>query len=402
VRGATIAGGGIPSGDSDPGNANEAPNRVTDHYGTIGGGFDNQAGEDEGCPECDEFATVGGGANNRAISGGSTVAGGSSNWASRPQSTVGGGFFNRASGAWSTVSGGNSNRASGIIASVGGGEVNTASGIGSTVSGGSDNCAGGPNSWAGGRRAKIRPGDLSGDPGSGCEGVPVSNDIDGDEGTFVWAGDHAGDFISTGPNQFLVRAAGGALITGNGTNGDPRGNRLRVDGTLRVDAIENGGMVDLCWNSAAQISTCSSSARYKRDIVDLDLGLATALRLQAVGYRWKGNGAADIGFVAEDIAAIDERLITRNDSGEVEGVKYDRLTAVLANAIQEIDRRDQGHAQAMDELDSEVRSLTAENAALRAELAAIEQRQQREVDDLRAELAMLRDFLAPRLAEADD
>jgi len=31
-RGATIAGGGVPSGDSDPDFYSEAPNRVTDHY----------------------------------------------------------------------------------------------------------------------------------------------------------------------------------------------------------------------------------------------------------------------------------------------------------------------------------------------------------------------------------
>jgi hypothetical protein len=51
---------------------------------------------------------------------------------------------------------------------------------------------------------------------------------------------------------------------------------------------------------------------------------------------WKDGGMADVGFVAEEIARIDERLVTRNAKGEVEGVKYDRLSVVLALAVQQL------------------------------------------------------------------
>ena len=40
-------------------------------------------------------------------------------------------------------------------------------------------------------------------------------DGDGDEGTFAWADSAEADFQSTGPNQFLVRAAGGVGINTN-------------------------------------------------------------------------------------------------------------------------------------------------------------------------------------------
>ena len=39
VRGATISGGGAPAGNTDPDFTGDAPNRVTDAYGTVGGGF---------------------------------------------------------------------------------------------------------------------------------------------------------------------------------------------------------------------------------------------------------------------------------------------------------------------------------------------------------------------------
>ena len=108
VRGATISGGGVPSGNSDPTLGSEAPNRITDHYGTVGGGFGNVAGDDSGSVVDSSFATVGGGFDNSA---------------SGTRATVGGGEANTASGSWATVGGGG-----GSYATVGGGFDNTASG----------------------------------------------------------------------------------------------------------------------------------------------------------------------------------------------------------------------------------------------------------------------------------
>ena len=43
----------------------------------------------------------------------------------------------------------------------------------------------------------------------------------------------------------------------------------------------------------------------------------------------------DVGFGAEDIAKIDPRFVTYNSHGEVEGVKYDRLSVAFVNAFRE-------------------------------------------------------------------
>ena len=293
VRGASIGGGGVPAGESDPDLFNEQPNRVTDHYGTIGGGYGNQAGDDGADQVSAAFTTISGGRSNTASGSESTVSGGRSNTASGNRSTVGGGSLNLASGSSSTVSGGMDNMASnvsstvgggrsntasgnesmvgggsgntangfastvgggsgntagGIVNTVGGGSGNTASGIGSTVggglsntasgggstvSGGDLNCAGGASSWAGGRQAKVRPGSDSGGAGSGCSGIPLSGDADGDEGTFIWADDQSVNFVSTGPDQFLVRASGGV---GLGTNApDAQLHVARpIDGTANL------------------------------------------------------------------------------------------------------------------------------------------------------------------------
>lgn len=454
VRGASISGGGSPAGESDPVAGNEAPNRINDHYGVIGGGLRNTIG-DPASPDDNPFATIGGGQRNEATGIGSTIGGGSGNTASSSSSTIGGGLGNVTDGMFSVISGGQNNtatgdeskigggvfnQASGQASSVIGGSNNTASGFRSSVVGGHDNCAGGRSSWAGGNRAKVRPGSNAGDPGRGCEDIPESGDSGGDRGTFVWADSQAEDFISSAPDQFLVRAQGGigfgripsdhfeiqapfAAESGDGTgtagalrirldgatklrlmangglgigssfssSGVPE-NGLRVNGVVRIGALGSAGTTQLCSNSGGEIAGCSSSARYKGDITPLNLGLDTLLSLRPVGYRWVSDGSEDIGFVAEEVAEIDERLVTRNAQGEIEGVRYDRISAVLANAAQEMNERDQ-------RVQVEFQQLQSENHLLRSRLSQLETRQATELASLREELATMRELIAPRLAQ---
>ena len=93
--GATVAGGGLLG----------ATNRVTDQFGVVGGGFNNQAGDGAGSMVDREAATVGGGNLNVASGLLSTVSGGQSNTASGARSTVPGGYLNVASGADSFAGG---------------------------------------------------------------------------------------------------------------------------------------------------------------------------------------------------------------------------------------------------------------------------------------------------------
>ncbi len=162
----TISGGGHPN----------SANRVTDEYGTIGGGSGNRAGDGDGDPESAHHATIAGGTGNIASARYAVVGGGAGNWATAPGSVIGGGaaeqcigmeFVNLASGYNSTIAGGacsvadgdsttiaggGYNRASSYGASIGGGDDNTASGSFATVGGGYDNFASGDYSTVGGGR----------------------------------------------------------------------------------------------------------------------------------------------------------------------------------------------------------------------------------------------------------
>ncbi|HVF65543.1 MAG TPA: tail fiber domain-containing protein, partial [Casimicrobiaceae bacterium] len=172
VRGATIGGGGV---STDPDFALEGPNRVTSVYGTVAGGYNNQAGSESNIILLSPFASVGGGIANRAFG---------------PYSTVGGGDRNIARGDYSTASGGINNRADGPSSTIGGGNTNLAPGFASTVPGGNDNTASGDYSFAAGRKARATT-----------------------HGSFIWADSSNFDFQPSVNNFFGVRATGGAGIT---------------------------------------------------------------------------------------------------------------------------------------------------------------------------------------------
>jgi hypothetical protein len=110
---------------------------------------------------------------------------------------------------------------------------------------------------------------------------------------------------------------------------------LETSGFLRLNNVDAGGQLQLCLGPANHISFCSSSLRYKTAMKDFKRGLNVVNRLRPITFDWKDGGMHDLGFGAEDVAAVEPLLVTRNEKGEVEGVKYDRISAVLVNAVQE-------------------------------------------------------------------
>ncbi len=236
---ATIAGGG--GGDPATGN------HVTDTFGTISGGGNNQAGDNAGTTNDSPGATVGGGANNTAgaanasvgggldnIAGGevATVGGGRDNTASGFRATVGGGYLNTASTPNTTVAGGLSNTASANSATVGGGFNNTASATRATVGGGRDNAASGWAATIAGGYYNTAAGDFSFAAGRLAK-IAAAHD-----GAFLFADQNDFDFNSAAANEFAVRSTGGARVvtaidggSGNPTAGvklDPGDNAWEV------------------------------------------------------------------------------------------------------------------------------------------------------------------------------
>lgn len=421
VRGATIAGGGA---DVDVEFDEVGANQVGSDYATVGGGFANRAG-DPLIAGGGRFATVAGGRTNVASAQSSTVGGGRSNTASGPGSAVNGGESNQATNFHSTVAGGNLNSASGVVSAIGGGsgnmasrgwgtvaggQNNTASGAYSFVAAGRLNCAGGRHSLAAGYRAKVRPGSDSGEAGAACFGVAL-NGSSGDQGSFVWADSQEADFVSTGTDQFLLRAAGGMAINdrfipnnidlvlnsrSNGSNVDlmlrPKNTNTAINfaatsgGTLFIARATISGssasFTDYAqWNDSGVFRlfvdnpvkptaggfAAPSDARLKQKVTALDGALDRLLALRGVEFEYLPEAPAGFhapgrhsGFIAQEVEQVFPDWVVEHDSGYklVSSKGFDALTV---EALREL----------RIEKDVQIEALQVDNARLRAELDAL-------------------------------
>ncbi len=232
VVGSAIGGGG----------GNVFPNRVTDDYSVVSGGYNNQAGDNAGTTSDRPYATVGGGVGNTAsgegatIGGGgynianglgTTISGGNGNNATGSFATVGGGIGNNAGGTSTSIGGGNQNTASSAYTVIGGGNQNTASEVEATVGGGSTNQASGRQSTVSGGYQNIASGVFATVPGGA--GAKAAN-----FGQMAYA---SGSFFSPGDAQTST------YVLRNLTDGSTSAVELFLDGSAQRITISDARTV---------------------------------------------------------------------------------------------------------------------------------------------------------------
>ena len=98
------------------------------------------------------------------------------------------------------------------------------------------------------------------------------------------------------------------------------------------------------YNLSTSTSACgASSQRFKENVQNLSYGLNVVNQLKPVSFDWKadfmprstGTSTRQIGFIAEEVAALIPELATYDSTGQVMNLDYPKLTAVLVNAIQQ-------------------------------------------------------------------
>lgn len=177
-------------------------------------------------------------------------------------------------------------------------------------------------------------------------------------------------------------APDGPVLWGNG------GGAL---GTSSVDA--SAGTVALRWNSSGQvgIGTSPSSNSYRLELpntagaagqgranawvtyssrdfkqniraVDNPIGLLDQLR--GVRFDWKqtddqGNHTHDIGFIAEEVAAVLPELVNHDSDGRALGLDYGRIVPVAVEAIKQQARTIQQQTLKISEQRAELDALKA-------------------------------------------
>ncbi|MDP2967203.1 MAG: tail fiber domain-containing protein, partial [bacterium] len=119
---------------------------------------------------------------------------------------------------------------------------------------------------------------------------------------------------------------------------------ITTDGNVTIGTLGTGANYYVCASAAGLLSessgACSgSSIQYKTNVEDLVLGLETLKQLRPVTYNWKDDyrpeePGTQLGFTAEEVEQINPMFVTYKD-GQIHGVKYDQMVALLTKAIQE-------------------------------------------------------------------
>jgi predicted RNase H-like nuclease (RuvC/YqgF family) len=115
----------------------------------------------------------------------------------------------------------------------------------------------------------------------------------------------------------------------------------------------------------------------------MDKASEAILGLKPVTFRYKKeiepNGAIMFGLVAEEVDKVNPDLVTRNDKGEVETVRYEAVNAMLLNEFLK-ERR------TVQELKSTVAKQQASISQQRKDFEANTAQQQTEIQALTASL----------------
>jgi hypothetical protein len=181
--------------------------------------------------------------------------------------------------------------------------------------------------------------------------------------------------VTTGSNNIAIGSFAGESMTGASSNnvyianaGTTESGTMRLGGAaqartfiagIRGVAVTNGAAVII--DSSGQLGTVVSSARYKKDIRDLD-DQDKVLRLRPVTYTYKSDATAtrQYGLIAEEVEQIYPELVVRNADNSPESVQYHELIPVLLKKIQQ--------------QDAEMAVLRAQNAAMNERVQRLESR----------------------------
>jgi hypothetical protein len=143
---------------------------------------------------------------------------------------------------------------------------------------------------------------------------------------------------STGSgNTALGIQAGFGVFTANnviciGTDGADVSNSCFI-GNIRDVQTQNADAVPVLIDSAGQLSTLSSSRRFKKEIRSMDKTSEAILVLKPVRFQYKNDskGTPQFGLIAEEVAKVNPDLVVRDKNGEIYTVRYDAVNAMLLN-----------------------------------------------------------------------
>jgi hypothetical protein len=149
-----------------------------------------------------------------------------------------------------------------------------------------------------------------------------------------------------GGNIALGVSAGSVLTTGDnnmdignpGVAGEANTTRIGSGQAMTFIAGIHGvstanPAIPVLIDTAGQLGTMSSSARFKKEIKPMDCASEAILALKPVTFQYKSDKTStpQFGLIAEEVAAVNPDLVVRDNNGEIYTVRYDAVNAMLLN-----------------------------------------------------------------------
>src|SRR3954469_12585271 len=197
-------------------------------------------------------------------------------------------------------------------------------------------------------------------------------------------------------NTALGHAAGANIITGQ--------NNVCIGAMVYgVDGVNDTTWIGNVYDSVTtarqvyvnadnKIGTLSSSHRFKQDIEPMDRSSETLFALKPVTFRYKKDAdpsqALSFGLIAEDVAHVSPELITRDEEGKPQTVRYEAVNAMLLNEFLKEHKK-------VEELRSTIAKQKNEFQSAIAELSARMKEQDGKIQRVSAQIDLNR--AAPQL-----
>jgi hypothetical protein len=158
----------------------------------------------------------------------------------------------------------------------------------------------------------------------------------------VYGHNAASTYTGAESNNVMIHNVGvvgeSNIIRIGSTGGTIAANTKTFIAAIRGVTTTNNDAVAVLIDSAGQLGTVSSSARYKDNINDLGDSSEFIYDLRPVVFNYKKHSPEDksVGLIAEEVASINPRLVVYDEDSRPETVKYQDLPVLLLNELQKL------------------------------------------------------------------
>jgi hypothetical protein len=148
-------------------------------------------------------------------------------------------------------------------------------------------------------------------------------------------------------------------------------------GNIDLDApsVTVSGDVFITGDVSATSLVTTSDKRFKKNIVTVDNALSKVLQLRGVNYYWRNSefpnrgfdNKLELGLIAQEVEAVIPEIVAEIGDG-YKGVEYQKLVALLVEAIKDQQAIIENQNSEMADMKSKLEGQTTEVDALKANL----------------------------------